>query len=99
MLSRKWMEFILACLIATTAVPAFSQVFVQVAPPHAIVERRGRPPGRGFVWVPGYQRWDGRGYTWVRGGWQRPPRGRGRWVPNRWERTRNGWIMRDGHWR
>ena len=65
----------LAMLLALTLVPAasFAQVVVRVAPPAPIVEERGRPPERGFVWIDGYHRWDGGRYVWVPGRWERPP--------------------------
>src|SRR5947208_12078075 len=77
--------FILGSFVAMNAVSAAAQeIIVQTRPPHTIVERRGVAPGPGYVWVPGYQRWDGRSYAWVPGQWQRPPRANARWMPHRW---------------
>jgi WXXGXW repeat (2 copies) len=74
--------------------------YVALAPPPPIVEVRAVAPGAGFVWVPGYYRWDGGSYLWMRGRWERPPRPGARWEPGRWERHGNrGWRYRDGRWR
>lgn len=82
------------------AVGAFAaDVIVRVAPPRPIVEARPVMPGRGFVWIPGFHRWDGRAYVWVPGRWERPPRPRARWVEARWVRRRGGWVFVEGHWR
>jgi hypothetical protein len=78
---------------------ANAQVYVQVGPPRPLVERRVPPPGAGYVWTPGYHRWDGRSYVWVPGAWQRPPRARAHWVPGHWVHQRHGWFFVEGHWR
>ena len=62
-------------------------------------ERRLVAPGRGYVWTPGYQRWDGRAYVWAPGAWVLPPRPRARWVPAHWAQRRGGWVFIEGHWR
>lgn len=76
-----------------------ADVFVRVAPPRMRVETRPPSPGAGYVWTPGYQRWDGRAYVWAPGAWVMPPRRHARWVANRWEHRRGGWVMVQGHWR
>jgi WXXGXW repeat (2 copies) len=95
----KWTGFVLGSFILASAASAAAQVVVQVRPPRPIVERRGPTPGRGYVWVPGYQRWNGRGYVWAPGQWQRPPRARAHWVPGKWVRHGHGWEFREGYWR
>src|SRR5262245_61896596 len=96
---NKWTGLVLGSFILAGAASVDAQVIVQVPPPHPIVERRGPRPGRGFVWVPGYQRWGGRRYVWVPGQWQRPPRPFSRWVPGRWVRHGRGWEFRGAYWR
>ncbi len=44
-----------------------AEVFVTVAPPHAVVEKRPARPGREYVWVNGYHNWDGHAHVWVAG--------------------------------
>ncbi|MEO8126428.1 MAG: YXWGXW repeat-containing protein [Bryobacteraceae bacterium] len=76
-----------------------ADVFVRIAPPRPLVERRAVAPGRGYVWTPGYQRWDGRAYAWSPGAWVLPPRAHSRWVPAHWAKRRGGWVFVEGHWR
>jgi hypothetical protein len=78
---------------------AEAQVTVQIGPPRPLAERRVPAPGPGYVWTPGYHRWDGRAYLWVPGAWVRPPRPRAHWVPARWVHRRGGWVFVEGHWR
>src|SRR5262245_21302387 len=72
-------------------------VYVPVGPPRAVVEVRSPSPGFGYVWVPGYHRWDGGAYIWVGGRWERT-RGR-HWHQGSWHRDRQGWYWREGYWR
>jgi hypothetical protein len=91
----------LAVLLSLALSPAasFAQVVVRIAPPAPIVEVRGEPPERGFVWIDGYHRWDGGRYVWVPGRWDRPPHPGQRWVAHRWVHHGDHWEMREGHWR
>ena len=50
-----------------------AEVVVRVGPPAPIVERRVVSPGPGYVWTPGYHRWDGNRYEWTAGAWVRLP--------------------------
>jgi WXXGXW repeat (2 copies) len=100
MQSRKWIPLVLGGFIAMSAGLASAQeIVVRVPPPRAVVERRVPAPGRGYIWVPGYQRWTGNGYAWVPGRWELPPRPHARWVPYKWERRGHTWVLRDGRWR
>jgi hypothetical protein len=78
---------------------ANAQVYVQVGPPRPLVERRIPVPGPGYIWTPGYHRWDGRAYVWTPGAWVLPPRPRAHWVAARWEHRHGGWFLVEGHWR
>ena len=75
-----------ALLLGVALLPAasYAQVYVQVGPPAPIVERRPVAPGREFVWIDGYHRYDGRAYAWVPGRWEQPPRAHARWERHRW---------------
>jgi hypothetical protein len=75
---------------------------------HALVEVNVQPPAprvvvvpaarRGYVWAPGYWRWNGRKHVWVEGHWLRERRGE-HWVPAHWEEGRRGyWHFEEGHW-
>lgn len=82
------------------ATPMFGQeVFVRVAPPRPLVERRIPAPGPGYVWTSGYHRWDGRAYVWMPGAWVRPPRPHAHWVAAHWAHRGGGWVLVEGHWR
>ena len=94
-------KFVLSTLLAVTLLPAFSfaQVYVRVGPPAPIVERRGPPPGAGYVWIAGYHRWDGARYVWEPGRWDRPPRPHAVWVHHHWVHRHGGCLLIEGHWR
>jgi hypothetical protein len=70
-------------------------------PPGLRAEVRVGPPGPGYYWVPGYWDWNvsRADWFWVSGSWVRPPRARAVWVSPRYERHRNHWMYRRGHWR
>ncbi len=87
-------------LALACAAPARARVYVEIAPPAAVVEVRPHAPGPDYYWVPGYHRWDGHGYIWVEGRWERPPHHRHRWQSGDWVHNRHhGWYWREGHWR
>lgn len=94
-------KFALAVLLAFALVPAasYAQVVVRIGPPAPIVEVRGAPPDRGYVWIDGYHRWEGGAYVWTPGRWDRPPHPGQRWVAHRWIHRGDHWEMREGHWR
>jgi hypothetical protein len=82
---------------ASAAVRA--RLYVQVGPPAPVVERVVVAPGPGYVWTPGYYRWDGRAYVWMPGRHVLPPRPHAVWVPGHWGHERRGFFWIDGHWR
>ena len=70
-------------------------VDVRVAPPPPRYERvRVRP---GYVWTPGYWRWNGRAHYWVGGNYVPVRRGYV-YVPPRWNPYGRGWRFNEGHW-
>lgn len=54
-------------------------------------------PRAGYVWAPGYWRWNGRKHVWVEGRWVRERRGE-HWVPAHWEERHGRWHFEEGHW-
>jgi hypothetical protein len=91
----------LAVLTGMLIVPiseARTRIYLRIAPPPIVVEHRPVTVRRGFVWQPGYHRWDGRRYVWTAGSWARPPHRSAVWVPGRWVHTRRGYYFVDGHW-
>jgi hypothetical protein len=92
--------FVVICGISLGVGAATAQVIVRGGPPPAvIVERPGPPLHAGWVWVPGYYRWNGRRYVWVGGYWAKPPRPRAVWVPGRWVPRGGGYVWVAGYWR
>jgi hypothetical protein len=83
-----------------TSVPllglARTGIYVDAPPPPPRVEvvHQAR---HGWVWAPGYWRWNGRRHVWVEGHWVREHRGR-HWVPHQWvpEGPRHHFVP--GHW-
>lgn len=92
----------LAALAATmllgSALPAWSAVGIdiEVAPPAPRVVEVP-PPRAGFVWAPGYYRWDGHQHVWVDGRWLAERRGF-HWVPEHWDERHGRYHFEAGHW-
>jgi len=91
----------LALLLAFTLIPAasFAQVVIRVGPPPRVYERRGPPPGEGYVWQNGYHRYDGNHYAWTPGRYEQPPHRGQRWVAHRWVHHHGQYVLVEGHWR
>jgi hypothetical protein len=101
----------LPTLLLVAALSVSAAGCVSSPPPRrhaALVEVNVRPPAprvvavpvarRGYVWAPGYWRWNGHAHVWVDGRWMRERRGE-RWVPAHWEEGRGGrWHFEPGHW-
>jgi hypothetical protein len=88
---------ILALIFAIASPLAAARVWVQVAPPAAVVETIPANPGAGYVWVGGYWTWNGAKYVWVPGGYVRHA---GAWVAGHWRHVPgSGWYWVPGHWR
>lgn len=93
---------LLACTLAGCVVEsaprrhavAVVDIDARPPPPRVIVVPA---PRRGYVWAPGYWRWDGRRHVWVDGRWLRERRG-AHWVPAHWEERRGRWHFEEGHW-
>jgi hypothetical protein len=60
---------------------------------------RAPPPRRGYVWAPGYWRWDARvhRHVWADGYWVRARPGY-RYRPAHWARHGRQWRFREGYW-
>jgi len=92
-----------ALVVAITMLAAPTQahigVVVGVAPPAPIVEPVPAPPVAGYVWRPGYWRWNGVRYVWLPGGYVAPPYAGAFWVTGHWGPRGAGWVWIPGHWR
>jgi hypothetical protein len=73
-------------------------VSIGVAPPPARFERVP-PPRRGYVWAPGYWRWNAPAHrhVWVGGYWVRMRPGY-HYRPAHWVRHGHDWRFRGGYW-
>ena len=96
--NKRWIGLIFTGMLLG-GIASAQEVVIRVAPPRAVVERRVVRPGRDYIWIDGYHRWDGRAYAWVPGRWERPPRPHARWVAHRYVRRGGGWVYVEGHWR
>lgn len=87
-----------AVLLLGSVAPASAAIGidVEIAPPpaRAVVVPA---PRVGFVWAPGYWRWNGRRHVWVEGHWLRARPGF-HWVPEHWVARRGRYHFVRGHW-
>jgi hypothetical protein len=84
---------------AFVSLPGTARTYVDItiAPPAPRVEVVPAPR-RGYVWAPGYWRWNGQRHVWVNGVWVRERYG-WHWEPDAWVQGRNGrWHVVRGHW-
>jgi WXXGXW repeat (2 copies) len=96
---RLLFPLVLPAIAATMLIgPAFSAVGIEieVAPPAPRVVEVP-PPRPGFVWAPGYYRWDGHQHVWVDGRFIRERRG-SHWVPEHWNEHHGRYHFEPGHW-
>lgn len=98
-ISKAFLVATSAILLSVGTAVAGAQLVVRIGPPpppRVEIVPRAR---NGYVWVPGYQRWDGRRYVWVNGRYRRPPRRGGVWVAGEWRGERGGQVWHRGYWR
>jgi len=87
-----------ATLFLGFAAPASAiGIDIQIAPPPPPPNVIIPPPRMGFVWAPGYWRWNGRRHVWVAGHWLRARPG-WHWVPEHWVEHRGHYRFVRGHW-
>jgi hypothetical protein len=97
-MKRRLLPLTLSALLASSPI-AFAQVYVHIGPPPPHREVVPPPPHPGWVWQPGYHRWDGAHYIWVPGAYAEPPRPHAVWVAGHWRNTPHGYVWVEGHWR
>ena len=67
-------------------------------PPPAPIYEAVPAPRVGYVWAPGFWRWEHERHVWAPGHWIAGRRGH-RWVADRWvEGPHGGWRHEPGHW-
>ena|SRR5579875_3798816 len=97
---RKQLLTLVGSVLLAGTLSAGAQVYVRIGPPPPPVrEVVPPPPHPGWVWQPGYHRWDGGRYVWVPGAYVAPPHPHAYWVPGHWRNTPRGYIWVEGHWR
>ena len=86
---------------AAALLPSTSQarvwIDIGVAPPPPPAAYVVPAPRAGYVWAPGYYRWDGHRHVWVGGYWMRARPGY-HWVAPRWAPYGGHWRYHDGYW-
>jgi hypothetical protein len=109
MMKRSLFTLLAAAAISTPAVvapaifsPAAAQASVSFGvtvgtPPPAPIYEVVPAPRVGYVWAPGYWRWEHERHVWQAGHWMEARHGY-HWVPDRWERAEHGWGHAPGHW-
>ena len=85
-----------ATMLAPNTIQSRDNLVVGVAPPVARGEVVPRPRV-GYVWAPGYWRWNGRHYVWAGGYWVRARPGY-HWVAPRWSPYGARWRYAPGYW-
>jgi len=71
-------------------------IVVPVAPPPVIVETVP-PPRVGYIWAPGYWRWNGAKHVWTVGRWE-PVREGYHYQRADWSRDGDKWRFHEGGW-
>jgi hypothetical protein len=106
MLNRTLFTALAAAAVSTSALiapamlsPAAAQSLnIQIGtPPPAPIYEAVPAPRAGYVWTPGYYRYEGNRYLWTSGRYVADRPGY-RWAPDRWERGQNGWYHVSGRW-
>ena len=92
--------FAAALTLGATTNAHAQQIIVHVAPPAPVAETPPPPPHEGWVWQPGYQKWDGSQYVWVPGTYVQAPQPKAEWIPGHWKDQGDGsYLWVEGHWR
>ncbi|HTS21361.1 MAG TPA: hypothetical protein VMN79_06060 [Casimicrobiaceae bacterium] len=82
--------------VAGFAQAAHVDLDVTVAPPPDRVEQVP-PPRAGYVWAPGYWRWDHGHHVWTKGRYIHDRPGH-HWNHDQWVRNGDHWRFEAGHW-
>jgi hypothetical protein len=93
-----------AAILAPAAMtPAAAQVGVNISigvPPPAPIYEAVPAPRVGYVWAPGFWRWEHERHVWAPGHWIAGRPGH-HWVADHWahvEGPHGGWRHEPGHW-
>ena len=107
MTKRTLLTVLAAAAISTPALvapafvtPAAAQANLNISigtPPPAPIYEAMPAPRAGYVWAPGFWRWEHERHVWVAGHWMPERRGY-HWVPDRWAHEHDRWHHVEGHW-
>ena len=89
-----------ALIVPAMVSPAAAQVDLSIAigmPPPPPRYEVVPAPRAGYVWAPGFWRWEGSRHVWAPGHWMAERPGY-RWVPDHWNHVGNGWRHEAGYW-
>lgn len=81
----------------TSAVLAASVDISIGTPPPAVLVEPVPPARKGYVWIPGYWRWNGVSHVWVKGHWAGARHGY-HYVPEAWANVNGRWVFHPGYW-
>jgi WXXGXW repeat (2 copies) len=93
---KRMLTFALLGPLAAVSLAHAAVIDIEIAPPEPRVVV-APPPRPGFVWAPGYWRYEGHRHVWVDGRWIRERRGY-RWEPDRWVAHEGRFRYEPGHW-
>ena len=101
-ISTTWLRpLAIVAIVAATASAAHAARYitevVTAPPPSPLTETITVAPHPGWIWHPGYYRWEGNNYVWTGGEWVEPKPGY-RWEPHVWVKEGKGWRLREGEW-
>lgn len=95
-MKRKILSIIMGAILTLGSNIVLAQV-VRTPPPDLRYEVTPEPRN-GYVWSPGYWRWQNHRYVWQHGRWLREQRGK-LWIPESWEEDEEGrFHFIPGHW-
>ena len=95
---------LLSAVVLAAALPlaahAEISISVNIAPPPLPIYVQPAVPAPGYLWTPGYWRWDpiDADYFWVPGTWVAPPAVGLLWTPGYWGWGGGGYFWRGGYW-
>ncbi|HLG45493.1 MAG TPA: YXWGXW repeat-containing protein [Reyranella sp.] len=89
-----------ALTVPALVTPAAAQASLNISigtPPPAPVYEVIPAPRPGYIWAPGYYRYEGTRYVWTPGRWMAERPGY-HWTNDRWEHGAHGWYHVPGRW-
>lgn len=94
------LAFVFLLIGVASISPAQVSISVNFGPPALPVYEQPICPGEGYIWTPGYWRWDpdDEDYFWVPGTWVLAPQVGYLWTPPWWGWSEGVYIFHAGYW-